>query len=101
MLHKVYGAGLLGPTLPIILRLPAAAELLFVSGVRRLILGLERPQSIQDQLNPVSGRWQRTQMFSFLWQAKHFTGVTFPFTFSALWQSMQVPAAAVGLWNTA
>jgi hypothetical protein len=32
-----------------------------------------------------------------LWQPRHFTGATFPLTFSALWQSMQVPAAEVGL----
>jgi hypothetical protein len=41
------------------------------------------------------------QPFSFLWQSKHFTGALLPLAASVLWQSMQIPAVAVGLWNAA
>jgi len=31
----------------------------------------------------------------------HFVGAFLPLAFSALWQSMQIPAVAAGLWNAA
>jgi hypothetical protein len=49
---------------------------------------------------PSTGRWG-IQPLLFLWQDTHFTGAAFPFAFSALWQPMQVPTDALGLWNAA
>ena len=38
---------------------------------------------------------------SFLWQSAHFTGAALPSAFWVLWQVMQSPAVAPGLWKAA
>jgi len=48
-----------------------------------------------DLLSP--GKDNLNQTLDFLWQSAHLTGDPLPLAFSALWQSMQVPAVAVGL----